>query len=116
MEVDTSEVPSTSRSSSAGTAVRPKTKGASALQASTQLTGPPHRVGLKTKQRATDQQGIRAMVANVMEHHGIDPEIGSNPKGRTTGGPPKTAYLGRPSYSWSAPCHAGRCFGRRMAS
>ncbi len=74
MEVDTTEVASTSHSSSAGVAVRPKTKGASASQAQAQSTGPCQHADPKSKQHATDQQGIRAMVANVMECHGIDRE------------------------------------------
>ncbi len=72
MEVDPSEVPSTSHSSGAGAAVCPKTKGANASQA--QSTGQHQRVGPKTKQRATDQQGVHAMVANVMDHHGVNQE------------------------------------------
>ncbi len=74
MEVDTSEVPSTSRSSSAGAAARPKTSGASTSQARAQLAGLCQRAGPKTKQCATDQQGVRAMVTNVMEHHGVSQE------------------------------------------
>ncbi len=108
MEVDTAEVPCTSRSCSAGAAVRPKTKGASTSQTQAWSTGPCHRAGPKTKQRATDQQGVHTMVTNVMERQ--------IPKAGLPGGPSETAYLGRPSPSWSAPCHVGRCFGRRMAS
>ncbi len=74
MEVDTAEVPSTSRSSSAGAAVRPKTKGASASQPQAQWTGQRQRVGPKAKQHTTDPQGIRAMVANVLERQGIEQE------------------------------------------
>ncbi len=74
MEVDTAEVPSTSRRSSAGAAVHPKVKGASASHTEAQLTGPRQRVDQKTKQRATDQQGVRAMVANVLECHGVEQE------------------------------------------
>ncbi len=76
MEVDTLEVPATSRSSSAGAAVSPKTKGASVLQAQAQSTGLHQRGGLKAKQRATDQQGVRAMVTNVMEHYGVKYQSG----------------------------------------
>ncbi len=72
MEVDTAEVPYTSRNSSSGVAARPKTKGASAPQAQALSTGLCQRTGPKTKQRATDQQGIRAIVTNVMERHGIN--------------------------------------------
>ncbi len=61
-------------SSSAGAVARPKTNGASASQARAQSTGPRQRVDPKTKQRTTDQQGIRGMVTKVMEHHGISQE------------------------------------------
>ncbi len=74
MEVDTAEVPSTSRSSSAGAAVRPKVKGASASHAQAQSTGQCQRADQKTKQHATDQQGVRAMVANVLECQGVEQE------------------------------------------
>ncbi len=74
MEVDTLEVPAASYSSSAGVAASPKTKGASASQAQSQSTGLHQRADSKTKQRATDQQGVHAMVAYVMEHHGINQE------------------------------------------
>ncbi len=74
MEVDTAEVPSTSRSSSAGAAVRHKTHGAGASQVQAQSTGQHQRTGPKTKQRATDQQGVRAMVANVLERQGVEQE------------------------------------------
>ncbi len=117
MEVDTAEVPSTSRNSSAGAAVRPKMKGANASQAEAQSTGQRQRAGSKTKQRATDQQGVRAMVVNVLECHGIDQEDWEQSQGAgLPGGPFEATYLGRPSPSWSAPFHTGRCFGRRMAS
>ncbi len=74
MEVNMPEVSVTSRSSSAVTAARPKTKGASASQARAQSTGPRQRAGPKTSQRATDQQGVHSMVANVMKHHGARQE------------------------------------------
>ncbi len=74
MDVDTAEVPSTSYGSSAGVAVRPKTKGASASQVQAWSTGPRQHAGPKTKQHATDQQGVRAMVANVLERQGIEQE------------------------------------------
>ncbi len=74
VEVDTAEVPSTSRGSSAGAAVRPKTKGASASQVQARSTGQHQHAGPKTKQCATDQRGIRAMVANVLEHQGVEQE------------------------------------------
>ncbi len=54
MEVDTSEVPSTSHGSGAGAAVRPKVKGADASHAQTQPTGQHQRKDQKTKQRTTD--------------------------------------------------------------
>ena len=74
MEVDTPEVPSTSHSSSAGVAVHPKVKGASASHAQAQSTGQRQHADHKTKQRATDQQGVHAMVANVLECHGVELE------------------------------------------
>ena len=74
MKVDASEVPSTSHSSSTGATVRPETKVVSASQAQAQTTGLRHRKGLKTKQRATGQQGVCAMVAKVMESHGVNQE------------------------------------------
>ena len=70
--MDTAEVPSTSHGSSAGAAVHPKTKGASALQVQARSTGQRQHAGPKTKQRATDQQGIRAMVVNVLELQGVE--------------------------------------------
>ncbi len=81
MEVDTAEVPSTSHGSSAGAAVLPKTKGASALQVQARSTGQRQHAGPKTKPRATDQQGIRAMVANVLEHQGIEQEYWEQSQG-----------------------------------
>ncbi len=71
--VDTAEVPSTSRSSSAGAAVRTKVKGVSASQARAQSTGKHQCADPKTKQRTKQlHQGIRAMVANVLERQGIE--------------------------------------------
>ncbi len=74
MEVDATEVPSTSHGSSAGTAVHPKVKGANASHTQAQSTGQCQRTNQKTKQCATDQQGVRAMVANVLEHQGVKQE------------------------------------------
>ncbi len=74
MEIDTAEVLSTSRSSSSSAAVRPKPKGVSASQVQAQSTGQHQCAGSKIKQRATDQQGIRAMVANVLERQLIEQE------------------------------------------
>ncbi len=74
MEVDTTEVPSASHSSSADTAVRPKTKGASASQIQAQSTAQRQHASPKTKQHTTDQQGVRAMVANVLERQGAEQE------------------------------------------
>ncbi len=71
MEVDTPEVPSTSHGSSAGAAVRPKEKG---TDAQAQSTGQRQRADQKAKPRATDQQGVRAMVATVLEHQGMERE------------------------------------------
>ncbi len=53
---------------------RPKTKGASASQVQARSTGQRQHTGLKTKQRATDQPGVRAMVANVLEHQVVKQE------------------------------------------
>ena len=74
MDVDTAEVPSTSHGSGTGAAVCPKTKGVSALQVQTWSTGQRQHAGPKTKQRATDQQGVRTMVVNVLERQGIEQE------------------------------------------
>ncbi len=71
MDVDTQGVPSTSQGSGASAAVRPKERGVSALHAQTQLTGPRKRTDQKAKPRATDQQGICAMVTNVLERQGV---------------------------------------------
>ncbi len=72
MDVDNTEVPSTSHGSGAGTAVRPKDKGTGASHAQTRPTGPRQCVGQKAKQHATDQQGVRAMVADVLERQGME--------------------------------------------
>ncbi len=74
MDVDAAEVPSTSQGSGAGAAVRPKVKEASASHAQAQPTGQRKRADQKTKQRATDQRGVRAMVANVLERQGVEQE------------------------------------------
>ncbi len=66
MDVDSPEAPSTSQGSGVGAAVRPKENRASASHAPTQSPG--------QCKRATDQQGIRAIVANVLECQGIEPE------------------------------------------
>ncbi len=72
MDVDNTEVPPTSHGSSAGAAVCPKGTGASHTQA--RPTGPHQCTGQKAKQRATDQQGVRAMVTDVLECQGIERE------------------------------------------
>ncbi len=74
MDVDTPEVPSTSQGSSAGAAVRPKEYRASASHAPTQSSGQCKRADQKAKQHATDQQGVRTIVANVLERQGVEPE------------------------------------------
>ena len=74
MEVDSQGVPSTSQGSSAGAAVRPKEKRASASHTQAQPTGLRKRADPKAKPRATDQQGIHDMVANVLERQGIERE------------------------------------------
>ncbi len=72
MEVDTQL--STSQGSGGSAAVRPKEKGASASHAQAQPTGQRKRADHKAKQRATDQQGVRAMVANILEPQGVEQE------------------------------------------
>ncbi len=74
MDVDTQGEPSTSQASGASAAVRPKDKGASASHTQARPTGQRKRADQKAKQRATDQQGVRAMVANVPERQGIEQE------------------------------------------
>ncbi len=75
MEEDTQGVPSASQGSGASAAVRPKEKGASASHAQAQPTGQRKRAYQpKAKQRTTDQQGVRAMVANVLERQGVEQE------------------------------------------
>ena len=74
MDVDNQEVPSTSQGSGASIAVRPKDKGASASHAQARPTGQRKRADQKAKQRATDQQGVCAMVANVLEYQGVAQE------------------------------------------
>ncbi len=74
MEVDSQGIPSTSQGCSAGAAVRPKEKRASALHAQAQSAGQRKRADQKAKPRATDQQGVRDMVANVLERQGIERE------------------------------------------
>ncbi len=71
MEVDTPAVPATSRDSSASTVAHPAMQGASASKAHPKSAGPRSRQGSKTKQRATSQQGIRDMVAGVLEGQGV---------------------------------------------
>ena len=80
MEVDTPAVEATSRSSSASMATHPKTQGASALQARAQKTGPRTCPGPKTKQRATDQQGVRDIVAGILERQGMSREDWEQPQ------------------------------------
>ncbi len=74
MEVDSQGAPSTSQGSGAGAAVRPKENRASASHAQSQSSGQRKRADQKAKQRATDQQGVRAIVANVFERQGVEPE------------------------------------------
>ncbi len=74
MDVDNTEVPSTSHGSGAGTAVHPKDKGTGASHAQARPTGLRQCAGQKAKQRATDQQGVRTMVADVLEHQGVERE------------------------------------------
>ncbi len=74
MEVDTQGVPSTSQGSGASAAVCPKDKGVSVSHAQAWPTGQRKRADQKAKQRATDQQYIRAMVVNVLERQGIEQE------------------------------------------
>ncbi len=72
MEVDTQRVPSTSQGSGVSTAVHPKEKGVSASHAQAQPASQRKRADQKAKEHATDQQGVHAMVANVLEHQGIE--------------------------------------------
>ncbi len=74
MDVDSQEVPSTSQGSGAGAAVRPKENRVSASHAQAQSSGQRKRADQKAKRRATDQQGVRAMVAGVLERQGVEPE------------------------------------------
>ncbi len=74
MEMDTQEVPSTSQGSSASAAVHPKEKRVSASHAQAQSTGQRKRADQKAKQRATDQQGVCAIVANVLERQRVERE------------------------------------------
>ena len=74
MDVDSQEAPSTSQGSGAGVAVRPKENRASASHAQAQSYGQRKHADQKAKQRATDQQGVRTIVANVFERQGVEPE------------------------------------------
>ncbi len=74
MEVDSQGMPSTSQGSSASAAVRPKEYGANASRAHVQSAGQRKRVDQNAKSRATDQQGVRAMVAGVLERQGVERE------------------------------------------
>ncbi len=80
MEVDSQGVPSTSQGSSAGAAVRPKENRASASHAQAQSTGQRKRADQKAKQRTTDQQGIHAIFANVLERQGVEQEDWERPQ------------------------------------
>ncbi len=81
MEVDSQGMPSTSHGSSASAAVCPKENRASASHAQVQSTGQRKCADQKAKQCATDQQGIRAMVANVLERQGVERENWEQPQG-----------------------------------
>ncbi len=74
LDADAVEVPSTSQGSGAGAAVCPKERGASASHAQAQPTGQCKCADKNAKQRATDRQGVCAIVANVLEHHGVEQE------------------------------------------
>ena len=74
MEVDPQGVPSTSQGSSASAAVRPKEHGANASREHVESAGQCKCMDQKAKRRATDQQGVRAIVANVLKRQGIEPE------------------------------------------
>ncbi len=74
--------------SGADAAVLPKENRASASHAQARSSGQRKRADQKTKQRATDQQGVRVMVAGVLDRQGIEPEdLGEFPKGKLSGGP-----------------------------
>ncbi len=74
MYVDSPEVPSTSQGSGAGVTAPSKEYRASASHAPTQSPGQRKRADQKAKQRATDQHGVCAIVANVLERQGVEPE------------------------------------------
>ena len=74
MEVDSQGMPSASQGSSARVAVRPKEYGTNALRTHLQSAAQRKRADQKAKQRATDQQGVHAIVANVLECQGVEPE------------------------------------------
>ncbi len=78
MDVDSQETPSTSQGHGAGAVVRPKEHRASTSHAQTQPSGQRKRTDQKAKHRATDQQGVRAMVAGMLERHGVEPEDWEN--------------------------------------
>ncbi len=82
MEEDSQGMPSTSQDSSASVAVRPKEYGANASHAHVQSAGQRKRADQKAKQHATDQQGTRAMVVNVLERQGIEPEDWEKSQGK----------------------------------
>ncbi len=81
MDVDDQEIPSTSQASGASAAVRCIDKRASASHAQAQPTGQRKRADQKAKQCTTDQQGVRAMVANVLERQGVEREDWEQPQG-----------------------------------
>ncbi len=64
----------TSQSSSANVVTHPAAQGASASQVQPQSTGPSSRPDPKTKPLTTDQQGVRNIVAGVLESQGVGRE------------------------------------------
>ncbi len=78
MDVDSQEIPSTFQGQCAGGVVRPKEPRVSNSHAQAQPSGQRKRGDQKAKQRATDQQGVHAMVAGVLERQGVEPEDWEN--------------------------------------
>ncbi len=74
MEVDTPAVQAASQNSSASVATRSATQGASASQTHPKLTGSCSRPNLKTKQHTKTPQGVRNIVAGVLESRDVSQE------------------------------------------
>ncbi len=85
MKVDTPAVQATSQNSGASVATHSATQGVSASQAQSRSTGPRSRPDPKTKQSATDQQGIRNIVEGILESRGVGREDWEQSLRTTTG-------------------------------